>query len=214
MLKINPYPKNIRASEHAFMRVLRDQSISILLFKGLLLFESDFFFVPKYPYSLCLSRGKLGKNAYLTSTQNPIYKIGLHSQYTYVGFQTQIASFSVLQFSQFCVFKLLSPTSLLQISLQITTKADRFEVSSFLDQISAVSLSLISPFSFYITHFNFSLLMCRENRIVFNSKSDFFFFFFLFFQFGPHRTGSISLELGKSSNKFYFPQGHIQQVHF
>ena len=31
---------------------------------------------------------------------NTIYKIGPHSQYTYVDFQTQIASFSILQFSQ------------------------------------------------------------------------------------------------------------------
>ena len=141
--------------------------------------------------------------------------------YTHVGFQTQIASSSVLQFSQFCAFKLLSPTSLLQISLQTTTTTDRFEISSFLDQISAVSLSLISPFYFYISHFNFSLLMSRENRFVFNSKSDFFFSF----QFGPHQIGSISLRT--TSNRFifnskfiylfiffFFNLGHIEQVLF
>ena len=32
--------------------------LSILLFKGLPVFEPDFFFIPKYPYPLGLSRDK------------------------------------------------------------------------------------------------------------------------------------------------------------
>ena len=70
-----------------------------------------------------------------------------------------------LQFSQFCVNllftiiiivkKLLSLTSLLQISLQTTTTTDRFEVSSFLDQISALSLS---DLTFLFLHFSLQFL--------------------------------------------------------
>ena len=48
--------------------------LSILLFKRLHLFQPDFFFVPKYPYSLYLSRAKIeglfSKNTFLTSILN------------------------------------------------------------------------------------------------------------------------------------------------
>ena len=73
--------------------------------------------------------------------------------------------------------KLLSPTSLLQISLQTTTTIDRFEVSSLTFFYLEENLSILNWFWATSNSFYFPKGHIHQVRFL-NSNSDFFFFFF------------------------------------
>ena len=106
-------------------------------------------------------------------------------------------------------FKLLSPTSLLQISLQIITTIDRFEVSSLTFFYLEENLSILNWFWATSNSFYFPEDHTHQVRFL-NSNSD-FFFLSIFFLGGKYFNFKLILHF---SLRFLSLFGHVLLIVF